>query len=311
MQQLPVLRRLLRFWLLCLPFSLVVLLSSCTTSRVRQQNTMFRLDGTMADTSKLRRAVNRAERNYVIQPNDYLAIRVYTNEGESIIDPNGELSFGAPTGGGSRQAVGVGRQQAGASRGGGAQNGGAEFLVQNDGIVRLPMVGDVKLSGYTLLEVDSVLRGRYNEFYQQPFVTTQVSNNRIIVLGAVGGSSGQIIPLANDNMNLIEVLALAGGIDGGAITGAGTGRIGRADNIRLIRGDLKNPRVQVIDLTSFAGMRKANLQVEPNDIIYVEPVRRPFFEAVGDIAPLFTIVSGLAGLATTIIYLTITLRRDN
>ncbi|MBC6611868.1 polysaccharide biosynthesis/export family protein [Hymenobacter sp. BT507] len=309
MQQLPTTRRLLRFWLLYLPFSLIALLSSCTTSRVRQQNTMFRLDGTMADTSKLRRALNRAERNYVIQPNDYLAIRVYTNEGESIIDPNGELSFGSPTGSGSRQSAGAGRQ--GASRGGSAQNGGAEFLVQNDGVVRLPMVGDVKLSGYTLLEADSVLKGRYNEFYQQPFVTTQVSNNRIIILGAVGGSSGQVIPLVNDNMNLIEVLALAGGIDGGAITGTGTGRIGRADNIRLIRGDLKNPRVQVIDLTSFAGMRQANLQVEPNDIIYVEPVRRPFFEAIGDIAPLFGIVSGLAGLATTIIYLTVNLRSNN
>jgi len=270
---------------------------------------MFRLDGTMTDTSKLRRAVNRAERNYTIQPNDYLAVRVYTNEGEAIIDPNGELSFGAPggSGGGVRQATG-GTRQAGASRGGGTQSAGAEFLVQNDGVVRLPMIGDVKLSGYTLLEADSVLKARYNEFYQQPFVTTQVSNNRIVVLGAVGGSSGQIIPLVNDNMNLIEVLALAGGIDGGAITGAGTGRIGRADNIRLIRGDLKNPRVQVIDLTSFAGMRQANLQVEPNDIIYVEPVRRPFFEAVGDVAPLFSIVSGLAGLATTIIYLTINLR---
>jgi len=302
-------RRLLRYWLLFLPFMLLLLASSCTTSRVRQQNTMFRLDGTMTDTSKLRRAVNRAERNYTIQPNDYLAVRVYTNEGEAIIDPNGELSFGAPggSGGGVRQATG-GTRQAGASRGGGTQSAGAEFLVQNDGVVRLPMIGDVKLSGYTLLEADSVLKARYNEFYQQPFVTTQVSNNRIVVLGAVGGSSGQIIPLVNDNMNLIEVLALAGGIDGGAITGAGTGRIGRADNIRLIRGDLKNPRVQVIDLTSFAGMRQANLQVEPNDIIYVEPVRRPFFEAVGDVAPLFSIVSGLAGLATTIIYLTINLR---
>lgn len=299
----------LRCWLLCLPFLLLLLASSCTTSRVRQQNTMFRLDGTMADTSKLRRAVNRAERNYTIQPNDYLAVRVYTNEGEAIIDPNGELSFGAPGGTGARQATGSTRQ-AGANRGGGTQNAGAEFLVQNNGIVRLPMIGEVKLNGYTLLEADSVLKDRYSEFYQQPFVTTQVSNNRIVILGAVGSGSGQVIPLVNDNMNLIEVLALAGGIDGSAITGAGNGRIGRADNIRLIRGDLKNPRVQVIDLTSFAGMRQANLQVEPNDIIYVEPVRRPFFEAVGDIAPLFSIVAGIGSLATTIIYLAINLRNN-
>lgn len=307
--QKTTIRRFLRLWLLCSPLVLL-LFSSCTTSRVRQQNTMFRLDGTVADTANLRRAVNRTERNYLIQPNDYLAVRVYTNEGEAIIDPNGELTFGGPSGG-TRAAAGGGAgvsRQAGANRGNGTQASGAEFLVQNDGIVRLPMVGNVKLSGYTLLEADSILKVKYTEFYKEPFVTTQIGNNRIIVLGAVGGGNGQVIPLVNDNMNLLEVLALAGGIDGGAVAGLGSSRIGRSDNIRLIRGNLKNPRVQIIDLTSFAGMRKANLQVEPNDIVYVEPVRRPFFETVGDIAPLFGILSGLAGLATTIIYLTITLR---
>ena len=81
------------------------------------------------------------------------------------------------------------------------------------------MINDIKLSGYSLLQADSVLKLRYQQFYIDPFVTTGVTNNRIIVLGAVGGGNGQVIPLTNDNMNLLEVLALAGGLDGGAITG--------------------------------------------------------------------------------------------
>jgi polysaccharide export outer membrane protein len=91
------------------------------------------------------------------------------------------------------------------------------------------------------------------------------------------------VALTNDNMNLIEVLAEVGGIP----------QTGKAHNIRLIRGDLSNPSVQVIDLTTIDGMRKASLQVEPNDIIYVEPLRRVFIEAFADVAPIIGTIANL------------------
>lgn len=293
-------RRLLYLGLLCLPY--VLLMSSCASSKAYRQNILFRTDGGAGlDTTKLRSIVNRAQRNYIIQPNDYLDVRVFTNGGERILDPNGELQFGAPGGlssGTSRAAAG-GRAGA-TSRGstGGQTTAGAEFLVQTDGYVRLPMINLVKVSGFTLLEADSLLEARYNEFYKGTFVDLRVANNRVIVLGTPGG---QIVPLTNDNMNLLEVLAAAGGIDGGAGSSARTG--GRANNIRLIRGNLKNPQVQVIDLTTIDGMRRANLQVEPNDIVYIEPIRRPFFEALTDAAPIISLISTLAGLTTTVVYL--------
>jgi polysaccharide export outer membrane protein len=72
---------------------------------------------------------------------------------------------------------------------------------------------------------------------------------------------------------------------------------GKANNIRIIRGNLKNPRVQQIDLSTLDGMRRANLQVEPNDIIYVEPIRRPFLDALADAGPIISLASVL--LTTT------------
>ncbi|UYZ62810.1 polysaccharide biosynthesis/export family protein [Hymenobacter weizhouensis] len=292
--------RLLRLWVLCVP--VVLFFASCTASRIRQQNILFRTDGAgRLDTASLRNVVNRAERNYIIQPNDFLDVRVYTNRGERILDPNGELFFGQPagTGAGSVNRQGSGGRSAQPQRIGGqaGQQPLAEFLVQRDGVVKLPLVGTVKLSGLTLLQADSLLQTRYAEFYKEAFVTTRVTNNRIIVLGATSGGSGQIISMFNDNMNLLEVLAAAGGIEGGFAGTTGQSRVGRVDNIRLIRGDLKNPQVQVIDLTTIEGMRRANLQVEPNDIIYVEPIRRPFFESLQDAGPLFGLIGSLAGIA--------------
>ncbi|TGE21829.1 polysaccharide export protein EpsE [Hymenobacter aquaticus] len=312
MQQ-TALHRLLRLWLLCVPFA--VLFSSCTTGRYYRQNIMFRTPtGEGVDTMKLRTLVGRTTRNYMIQPNDYLDVRVYTNKGERILDPNGELQFGSPGGTGVQGGSSTSRvgQTISGARGGGANRGGSqgvgqvagtsEFLVQATGYVNLPMVNMVKVSGLTLLEADSLLKTKYDVFYKDSYVATRVTNNRIVVLGAPGG---QVIPMFNDNMNLLEVLASAGGLEGGGIGGGGgggggSGR-GRAYNIRLIRGDLRNPQVQVIDLSTIEGMRRANLQVEPGDVVYIEPVRRPFFEALSDAGSVFGLIGGLAGILTTYI----------
>ena len=303
-------RRLERLWLLAVPAML--LFSSCASTKYYNQRTMFRLtdsQGRQLDSTKLRIAVNRTERNYLIQPNDFLEVRVNTNKGERILDPNGELQFGQPGGGMSGRSGGVGQgrqgggQSGGNTRVGGTQRNigqgagntaaGTEFLVQADGTVVLPLVNRVKVIGLSLLQADSVLNIRYNEYYKDAFVTTRVTNNRVFILGAPGG---KVVSLDNDNMNLIEVLALAGGIDGGGGgSGAGGGSLyrygGKASNIRIIRGSLKNPRVQQIDLTTLDGMRRANLQMEPNDIIYVEPVRRPVQEVLVDAAPIISFAS--------------------
>jgi protein involved in polysaccharide export with SLBB domain len=185
----------------------------------------------------------------------------------------------------------------------GSATAGSEFLVQADGTVVLPLVNRVKVSGLSLLQADSVLQARYNEYYKESFVTTRVTNNRVFMLGAAGG---QVITLANDNMNLIEVLALAGGIDGQGGGGGGQGFYrygGKASNIRIIRGDLKNPRIQQVDLTTLDGMRRANLQMEPNDIIYVEPVHRPVLETLADAAPIISFASLI--LTTTLVIISV------
>jgi polysaccharide biosynthesis/export protein len=292
-------RCLQQLWLLCLPLLLVF--SSCS-QRVYEQRVMFRTgENGKLDTTKVRRAVNRASRNYTIQANDLLSVRVYTNSGERIIDPNGELRFGNPAGqlptapSGSRTLSNVSASAPAATSG----SSDSEFLVQIDGKVRLPMVNEVYVRGLTLQEADSLLQNRYSTFYKGVFVTTRVTNNRVVVLGSPGG---KIVPLVNDNMNLLEVLAAAGGVDGAA---GGTGTLyrsgGKVSNIRIIRGDLKNPQVEQVDLSTIAGMQRANLQMEPNDIIYIEPVQRPFYDALNDAAPLLSLSGILIGATSVLI----------
>lgn len=231
--------------------------------KVYRQNILFTTDDELI-ASSAEMAIHDAESSYIIKPYDYLQLEVFTNKGERIIDPNYELVEE------NLNNRNQGRPQ-------------PKFLVQEDGVVMLPIVGEIKLAGLTLPGADSVLRKEYTKFYKEPYVITTYTNKRVIVLGATGG---QVIPLANEQMSVIEVLALAGGIPNEA----------KGHNIRLIRGDLKNPTVQVIDLTTIQGLRNAELKVESGDIIYIEPVRKIVSESLRDISPILSVITSMVTL---------------
>lgn len=210
-------------------------------------------------------SVSQAEKNYVIQKNDYLEVSLYSNKGERLINLNIENA-------------GSGTNQSGVQ-----QTQGARFLVQENGFVKLPMVGMVRLEGLTLYKADSLLESAFTAFYEEPFVNTRFANKRVIVLST---GNGQVIPLTNENMSLIEVLALVGGINENS----------RVSNIRLIRGDLKNPEVRIINLSTIEGMRQADLKIEPNDIVYIEPARRIFRETLAEVTPVFSLLTSVLTL---------------
>lgn len=234
-------------------FVLAISIISC---KAYKQDILFKLD---ENDPSLQQAINTAEKNYVIQRDDILQVDVFTNEGERIIDPNFELQ--------QLNAQNQIRRE-------------FTYLVQQDGFVKLPIVGRAQVDGFTLDDAESKLETLFDEFYKDSFVKLAFTNKRVILLGATGG---QIIPLENQNMSLVEVLALAGGIDFGA----------RAHNIRVIRGDLENPTVFQIDLNTIKGMKESILPIEPGDVIYVEPWRRPWLESVKDVTPALTAVTSL------------------
>jgi polysaccharide export outer membrane protein len=237
--------------------TLMAVFSSC---RVYNSNRMFKTDHDILVDS-IQNIINKTDQNYVIRKNDYISLKVFTNDGERSIDPDYELQ--------KQQAQQVTEPP--------------KYLVKENGFVKLPMVGEVQLQGLTIYQADTLLATQYSRFYHDAFVLTKLVNRRVIVLGPGTTIAGKVIPLENENMNLIEVIALYGGIT----------EFGKAYNIRIIRGDLKNPQVEVIDLSTVEGMTRANLNVYPNDIIYIESSRKIFSETVRDIAPLLSVLTNL------------------
>jgi polysaccharide biosynthesis/export protein len=199
-----------------------------------------------------------AERNYQIQANDLLQLDVFSNKGERIIDPNPELT-NQPNQNQVTPAV-------------------FNYLVESNGIVKLPMIGELQVKGLSIRQAEEIAQKEYAKYFKEPFVRLSFSNKRVIVLGASGG---QVIPLTNQNVTLVEVLALAKGINNDA----------KANKLKLIRGE----HVYQVDFSTIKGFKDGNMTVEPGDVVYIEPIRRPFSEALRDN---FTVISLIVSLAT-------------
>lgn len=252
-------------------FILLVALGS-SSCKVYKQSVLFATKQEY-NAQVLEQEVVSAQRNYTVKPYDYISFNVFTNGGERIIDPDFELMKDIN----AAQANRLTERQ---------------YLVRPDGSADLPMIGNIKLEGLKLHQLDSTLQIYYSEYYKNSYVISRIANKRVVMLGATGG---QVIPFQNENMSLVEALAIGFSANQGARF--------KAQNIRLIRGDLKNPEVYLIDLSTIEGMKKSQLQLQPDDIIYVEPVVRVFNESVRDAAPIIGLVTNVITIILVVISL--------
>lgn len=239
-----------------IPLIILLFLCSC---KAYKQDILFQFDDKFTE-SDLAALTQQAESNYLLGPNDILQLDVFTNKGERLIDPNQELV--------TQGNVQI--QQ---------QRDIFQYIVQSDGSAEFPLIGKFSVAGMTLFDAEIELAKKFDSLYKDSFVKLRIANRRVFVLGSPGG---RVVPLANENTGLIEVLALSDGVSFGS----------KAHNIKLIRGDL----VYQIDLSTISGLQSTNMDVEPGDIIYIEPWRRPFFESLKDASPVLGLASSLITL---------------
>lgn len=241
--------------------SFISFFSSC---KIYRTHIMFKTDKSVIVDSL---DIKEVEGKYKIQENDILEIKVYSNKGEILIDPDFTL----------RQELDISPQMSSMN------SSSNQYLVMSDGNIKLPIIGFVKVAGQNIEELQKLIENKYSNMYNEPFVLVKLLNRRVVLFGPGGG---EVIPIENENMNLLEVLALAG---------AATTQI-RSYNIRLIRGDLTNPNVILVDLSTIEGMRKTNLKIKNNDIIYIESKGNSVKETLSTISPIIQVLMSLLTL---------------
>lgn len=194
--------------------------------------------------------------DYLISVDDKIAFSLATNNGEAIVQ---SLSLGGVAGGGVAST---------------------DYIVREDGTAELPLLGKVFVKGLTTFQCEDTLEMLFARHYQNPFVQVKITSQRVLVFTG-NGSSASVINLFNTNTTLLEVIAQAGGIQ----------ERGKANTIKVIRKFGNERKIFVVDLSTVEGLQYADMIVQANDFIYVEP--RPYLlrEFIQETGPVLSLIS--------------------
>lgn len=195
--------------------------------------------------------------DYKMMPDDRFTFTIAPNEGKKIID-------------------GVTATVAGTAMK--AEN--QEYTIRKDGFVELPLLGQVHVAGMSIYQCQDTLKSMYSSVYKDPFVQIKLLNQRVIVFPGDGGGA-KVIYLENTNTTLMEAIALAGGIS----------NRGRANQVKLMRQEEGQRKVYTMDLSKIEGLKYADILVQSNDYIYVEPHPRVASETLARVTPFIVIAS--------------------
>jgi len=163
------------------------------------------------------------------------------------------------------------------------------FTVDLHGNIRVPVLGEINVLGYTTKEIEEMLEAKLlkDQFKEAAniFVTVKLAGLRFTALGEVG-RPGQTV-LFKDRVNILEAVAQAGEIN----------FEGNRKDVLIIRQYPQGQQIHHLDLTDVAIMESPYYYIQPNDMIYVKPLKQKSlgtgstgFQTVTAVATLFTLV---------------------
>ncbi|KRD07505.1 sugar transporter [Flavobacterium sp. Root901] len=166
------------------------------------------------------------------------------------------------------------------------------FTVDDHGNIRIPILGEINVIGYTLEEVRIKIEKKLLEEYFKSeaniFVTVKLAGFRYTINGEVASTGTKT--LFKDNVNIMEAVANAGDIT----------TVGNRKAVMVIRQTPTGVLMNEIDLTDVNVMKSPYYYLQPNDYIYVKPLKQKTWgtgqTGIQSIGTIITLLS----LATTV-----------
>lgn len=137
----------------------------------------------------------------------------------------------------------------------------AGYLVNDDGYIKFPMLGDVAAAGLTQKELSKYITKELLErkLLLDPIVNIRFLNFRVTVLGEVARPG--VIYSPSEQISILEAIGAAGDLT----------IYGLRDNIILIRQEADHKIMKRLNLNSSDLLTSPYFFMKSNDILYVEP----------------------------------------
>ena len=248
-----------------LPLLLSVLVTSC----IPKKDLIYLQD----KKSSASDVVTPSNQNpYRLQTNDILSISI------KAIDPKLVAIFNNYEG----QTVGTGSEQSSYFNG---------YTVDDHGNIRLPILGEMNVLGFTVEEVrikiEKILLEQYFKNEAGIYVVVKLSGFRYTINGEVGNTGTKV--LYQEKVNIMEAIANSGDIN----------LTGDRKNVKVIRKFPNGNETFNIDLTDANAVKSPGFYLQPNDYILVNPLKQKTWgTGKTGIESLSTIIT-LLSLATT------------
>lgn len=133
------------------------------------------------------------------------------------------------------------------------------YIVDKDGNISFPILGEVHAEGKTTKELANYLKSRIEKEIDNPIVNVQLVNFRVNVLGAVAGPKS--INVRSERFSVLDALAAAGDMT----------VQGKRDNVLLIRDNNGKREFHRLNLKDANIVNSPYFYLQQNDVIYVEP----------------------------------------
>lgn len=180
---------------------------------------------------------------YTIQPNDILGIYVTSAASADAAAPfnfnlnrvNGMNMDSSPT----NPIIGI--------------------MVDAKGYIQYPMIGSMKVAGYTIIDLQEQLTKSLTTYLKSPIVNVRILNFKVSVMGDV--LKPDVYTFETDNVTIPQALSTAGDLN---ITAKRT-------TVWLIRENEGKRTFIPIDLTSKKLFESPYYYLKSNDVLYVDP----------------------------------------
>lgn len=168
------------------------------------------------------------------------------------------------------------------------------YSVDDHGNIRIPVLGEVNVLGYTVEEIRDIVEKRLLDEYlkseSRMFVTVKLAGLRYTINGEIGSPGTNV--LYQDKVNIMEAIANSGDIT----------FTGDRKNVQVIRKFPHGFETYTIDLTDASAIESPYFYIQPNDYIYIKPLRQKSWgTGTTGVQTISTIITALSLITTTIL----------
>lgn len=250
-----------------------MIIGALLTSCVPSKDLIYLQNKNNTDVSKIVNPVNF--KPYRVQTNDILNISIKT------LDPKLAQMFSTTDGV-------VGKTEQGLYFDG--------FTVDDHGNIRVPILGELNVIGFTIdeirIKVEQKLLSEYFNKESNLFVNVRLAGFHYTINGEIGSPGTKT--LFQEKLNIMEAIANSGDIT----------IVGDRKNVEIIRQFPQGTEIHNIDLTDISAMQSPYYFLQPNDYIYIKPLKQKTWgTGKTGIESLSSLITVLGLITTTFILL--------